>query len=143
MQDQPAGGKIVGYARVSKADQSLSQQVARLRALGCDEIHTDQMSGKTARRDGLQSALASLSAGDQLVVPAFDRLGRNQRDLLNIAQELDGKGVALRSLREDIDTRTPLGRMFYSICAIFAQFERDLISERTKAGLDGAMPESW
>ena len=75
MQDEPAGGKIVGYARVSKADQSLSQQVARLRALGCDEIHTDQMSGKTARRDGLQSALASLSAGDQLVVPAFDRLG--------------------------------------------------------------------
>ncbi len=61
MQDEPAGRKIVGYARVSKADQSLSQQVARLRALGCDEIHTDQMSGKTARRDGLQSALRSAS----------------------------------------------------------------------------------
>ena len=138
MTDEPATGKIVGYARVSKADQSLNQQVAQLRALGCDEIYTDQMSGKTARRDGLQSALATLNAGDQLVVPAFDRLGRNQRDLLSIAQNLDGKGVALRSLREDIDTKTPLGRMFYSICAIFAQFERDLISERTKTGLEAA-----
>ena len=66
------------------------------------------MSGKTARRDGLQAALAALNSGDQLMVPAFDRLGRNQRGLLDIAQELDGKGVALRSLREDIDTIDPL-----------------------------------
>ncbi|MCZ4258700.1 recombinase family protein [Sulfitobacter sp. G21635-S1] len=138
MQECAAGGKIVGYARVSKADQSLAQQIAQLRALGCDEIYTDQLSGKNARREGLQSALDTLTAGDQLVVPAFDRLGRNQRDLLNIAQELDEKGVALRSLREDIDTRTPLGRMFYSVCAMFAQFERDLISHRTKAGLAAA-----
>ncbi|UWQ77487.1 recombinase family protein [Leisingera sp. M658] len=138
MQECAAGGKIVGYARVSKADQSLAQQVAQLRALGCDEIYTDQLSGKNARREGLQSALDTLTAGDQLVVPAFDRLGRNQRDLLNIAQELDEKGIALRSLREDIDTRTPLGRMFYSVCAMFAQFERDVISDRTKAGLAAA-----
>lgn len=138
MQEGAAGGKIVGYARVSKADQSLAQQVAQLRALGCDEIYTDQLSGKNARREGLQSALDTLTAGDQLVVPAFDRLGRNQRDLLNIAQELDEKGIALRSLREDIDTRTPLGRMFYSVCAMFAQFERDVISDRTRAGLAAA-----
>lgn len=138
MPDQQTSGKIVGYARVSKTDQSLKQQIAQLRALGCDEIYTDQMSGKTARRDGLQAALAALSSGDQLMVPAFDRLGRNHRDLLDIAQELEGKGVSLRSLREDIDTTTPLGRMFYSICSIFAQFERDLISDRTKTGLEAA-----
>lgn len=138
MPDQSTSGKIVGYARVSKADQSLNQQLAQLRALGCDEIYTDQMSGKTARRDGLQAALGALSAGDQLMVPAFDRLGRNHRDLLDIAQELESKGVSLRSLREDIDTTTPLGRMFYAICSIFAQFERDLISDRTKTGLAAA-----
>lgn len=127
---------MIGYARVSTSEQSIQQQVAQLRAVGCDEIYTDQESGTNDKRKGLSEAIKSLAPNDTLVVTAFDRLGRNTKSLIEFSQRLDNLNVNLRSLREDIDTRTPMGRMFYSICATFAQFERDVISSRTKAGLE-------
>ena len=129
---------IAGYARVSTKEQNLEAQIATLRALGCDAIYTDQVSGKTMQRDGLAACLKSLEKGDTLVVQAFDRLGRNVADLLAISAQLKERGVELRSIRENIDTSTPMGSMFFSICISFAQFERDIISERTKIGLDAA-----
>jgi len=129
---------IAGYARVSTKDQSVDVQVAQLRALGCDEIYTDQISGKTMERTGLIACLGRLQSGDTLVVQAFDRLGRSLSDLLKISGDLNEKGVQLRSIREGIDTSTPFGTMYFSITGAFAQFERDLISQRTKIGLAAA-----
>jgi len=129
---------IAGYARVSTKDQSVDVQVAQLRALGCDEIYTDQISGKTMERTGLVACLERLQSGDTLVVQAFDRLGRSLPDLLKISGDLQDKGVELKSIREGIDTSSPLGAMFFSVSGAFAQFERDLISQRTKIGLAAA-----
>lgn len=129
---------ITGYARVSTKDQSVNAQVAQLRALGCDEIYTDQISGKNMERTGLLACLNRLQSGDTLIVPAFDRLGRSLPDLLKISEDLHAKGVQLKSIREGIDTSSPIGAMFFSITGAFAQFERDLISQRTKIGLAAA-----
>ena len=129
---------IAGYARVSTKDQSIEAQVAQLRALGCDEIYTDHISGKNMKRAGLKACLGRLQAGDTLVVQAYDRLGRNVSDLLNITEDLRKRDIHFKSLRENVDTSTPIGALFFNISSSFAQFERDLISHRTKIGLDAA-----
>ncbi|MBL1435518.1 MAG: recombinase family protein [Rhodobacteraceae bacterium] len=129
---------IAGYARVSTKDQSVDVQVAQLRALGCDEIYTDHVSGKNMNRAGLKACLERLQTGDTLIVQAYDRLGRSVSDLLNITEGLRKKGVQFKSIRESVDTSTPLGELFFNISSSFAQFERDLISQRTKIGLDAA-----
>lgn len=129
---------IAGYARVSTKDQSVDVQVAQLRALGCDEIYTDHISGKNMNRAGLKACLKRLQTGDTLIVQAYDRLGRSVSDLLNITEGLREKGVEFKSIRENVDTSTPLGVLFFNISSSFAQFERDLISQRTKIGLEAA-----
>ncbi|MBL8584355.1 MAG: recombinase family protein [Rhizobiaceae bacterium] len=128
----------VGYARVSTADQETALQVAALRAAGCERLFEDRASGAVASRPGLAEALAYLREGDTLVVWKLDRLGRSLGHLIEVVHELDRRGVGFRSLTENIDTTTPGGRLVFHLFGALAQFERDLIGERTRAGLEAA-----
>ena len=135
----PAGNPSrVGYARVSTADQSLDLQLDALRDAGCGIVFTDYASGATKTRPGLDAALAHLRRGDTIAVWRLDRLGRSTSHLISTVENLREEGVAFRSLTEGMDTSTSGGQMIYSVFAAMAQFERDVISERTKAGLDAA-----
>lgn len=136
---------LIGYARVSKSDgsQNLDLQIDALKKQGVQEdyIYTDLASGKKDDRPGLQSCLKSLRAGDTLIVWKLDRLGRNLRHLVSIVHDLNEKGIAFKVLSgqgANIDTSTPNGKLIFGIFAALAEFERDLISERTKAGLVAA-----
>ena len=129
------GGKKVGFARVSTRDQNLDPQIARLRALGCDEIYTVKESGAKAHSETLEQCFSALQQGDMLIVTALDRLSRSQKQLGFIAERLKQAGIELHSDREQIDTSSAMGQMFFTIAGAFAQFERDLIRERTNAGL--------
>jgi DNA invertase Pin-like site-specific DNA recombinase len=128
----------VGYARVSTADQDPALQVEALHAAGCARMFEDRASGARADRPGLADALAYLRAGDTLVVWKLDRLGRSLSHLIEVVRQLDGRGIGLRSLTENIDTATPGGRLVFHLFGALAQFERDLIRERTRAGLEAA-----
>ena len=132
----------IGYARVSPHEQTLDLQIDQLQAAGCDpeHIHTDQVSGSSPglERPGLGQALACARAGDQLVIWRLDRLGRSLKDLIDQVANLEQHGIELVSLQESIDTLTPAGKALFQICGVFAEFERNLISERTKAGLAAA-----
>lgn len=126
----------VGYARVSTTDQSLDLQ---LTALGkCDRIYKEHESGAKSERPELQRCLASLQRGDLLIVWRLDRLGRSLRDLVAIAGELQNRGIEFQSLSEAIDTTTPSGRLVFHIFGALAEFERELIRERSKAGVAAA-----
>lgn len=132
---------LIGYARVSTEDQRMDLQIDALRKAGCDDddfIYKEHASGKTAKRAELQRCLGTLRKGDTLVVYKLDRLGRSMKDLISIVTKLGERGVEFRSLTENIDTTTPAGTFFFHLFGSFAQFERDLISERTKAGLAAA-----
>ena len=129
---------LVGYARVSTADQTLDLQLDHLRAAGCEQVYTDIISGAKTARPGLDDALRYLRLGDQLVVWKLDRLGRSLPHLIATVQALDERGIGFRSLTESIDTTTPGGRLIFHIFGSLAQFERDLIRERTNAGLTAA-----
>ena len=136
---------LVGYMRVSKADgsQVLDLQRDALRAAGINERHLyeDAASGKLDDRPGLEACLKALREGDVLVVWKLDRLGRNLRHLINVVDELTGRGAGFRVLSGQgapIDTATPAGKLVFGIFAALAEFERDLISERTRAGLASA-----
>ena len=129
---------LIGYARVSTADQELTLQLDALQAAGCERVFTDRASGVKASRAGLAEALAYARAGDSLVVWKLDRLGRSMKGLVDLAAELGERGIELRSLTDGIDTRTPAGRFFFNIMAALATMERELILERTRAGLDAA-----
>ena len=128
----------VGYARVSTLDQSLNLQEDALRQAGCGKIFTDTASGVRTDRPGLDDLLNYLRPGDTLVVWKLDRLGRSLPHLVELVGQLSKRGVALRSVKEKIDTESAAGRMFLNIMASLAQFERELIQERTKAGLAAA-----
>jgi DNA invertase Pin-like site-specific DNA recombinase len=130
--------RLVGYARVSTDEQTTALQLDALRSAGCDVIHEDSASGAARSRPGLERALADVAAGDTLAVWKLDRLGRSLHNLLEVAEGLRGRDVALRSLTEHIDTATPAGKMLYAVLGAVAQFERDVIRERTKAGLAAA-----
>jgi len=130
--------RLIGYARVSTDEQTTALQLDALRAAGCDVIHEDSASGSARSRPGLDRALADVSPGDTLVVWKLDRLGRSLHNLLDVAETLRGRDVALRSLTEQLDTATPAGKMLYAVLGAVAQFERDVIRERTRAGLDAA-----
>jgi DNA invertase Pin-like site-specific DNA recombinase len=133
------GARVVGYARVSTQDQNLDLQLDALGAAGCTRIYTDLgISGTRCSRPGLAEALGSLQAGDKLVVWRLDRLGRSLVHLLDIVGELQASGVAFESLKERIDTVSSGGRLMFHIMAALAEFERNLISERTRAGLSAA-----
>lgn len=131
-------GQLVGYVRCSTADQKLDSQIDALKAAGCKKIFDDKASGKNTDRPGFNKALAYLREGDTLVVYKLDRLSRSTKDMLHIAEQLKEQGVHLKSLSDEIDTSTPHGSFFFTICAAFAQLEREMIVSRTKAGLDAA-----
>ncbi len=128
----------IGYARVSTEDQTLDLQLDALTAHGCESIYQEQASGKTAARPELTSALKALRKGDALVVWRLDRLGRSLADLVAIVTDLEGRGVGLVSLTEQINTGSPSGKLVFHLFASLAEFERNLIRERTMAGLKAA-----
>ncbi|URK88898.1 recombinase family protein [Rhizobium sp. RCAM05350] len=129
----------IGYARVSTNEQHLDLQLKALEANACDLVFTDQgISGSTFDRPGLADALAAVVAGDMLVVWRLDRLGRSLIDLISVINDLGKRDVEFRSLNEAIDTSTSGGRLTFHIMAAMAEFERSIISERTKAGMSAA-----
>ncbi len=126
----------IGYARVSTDDQNLQLQRDALNQVGCERIYEDQVSG--AREPGLDQALEVLRDGDTLVVWKLDRLGRSVKQLIAFVELLESMGVQFKSITDSIDTGTPAGRFFFHVMASLAQMERELIVERTKAGLEAA-----
>jgi len=129
---------LVGYARVSKDDQDLSLQIDALNEIKCERIFEDTASGTKSNRPGLENALSHLREGDTLVVWKLDRLGRTVKGLVDLIIKLEHKKVQFRSITDGIDTNTIAGRFFFHIMASLAQMERDLVAERTKAGLEAA-----
>ncbi len=129
---------LIGYARVSTQDQRLDVQEQALRAAGCERLYVDTASGKLAARPGLQEALGKLRDGDTFVVWKLDRLGRSVKQLVDLVSGFERDGVHLKSITDSIDTSTPSGRFFFHVMASLAEMERDLIVERTCAGLDAA-----
>ena len=129
---------LIGYARVSTQDQTLALQQDALQAAGCDRVFTDTLSGATDVRPGLEQALAYVRAGDTLVVWRLDRLGRSLKHLLVVITDLEQRRIGFRSLTENIDTTTPGGKLIFHVFGAHAEFERDLIRERTLAGLAAA-----
>jgi DNA invertase Pin-like site-specific DNA recombinase len=128
----------IGYARVSTRDQNLDLQLAALNSAGCDRIFEDTMSGTKAGRPGLAKALEALREGDTLIVWKLDRLGRSVKGLLDFAGGLNERGIGFVSLTDSIDTTTASGRFFFNVMASLAQMERELMVERTQAGLQAA-----
>ncbi|MEV0313680.1 recombinase family protein [Nonomuraea fuscirosea] len=135
-----ATGALIGYARVSTAGQLLDRQLAALTEAGCLRIFADKKSGKNVERDELGKALDYLRAGDTLVVPSLDRLGRSLQDLISIVAGLRKRGIGFRSLHEALDTTTPGGRLVFHVFAALAEFIRELIVEGTREGLDAPAP---
>jgi DNA invertase Pin-like site-specific DNA recombinase len=129
---------FIGYARVSTDDQNLDLQRDALEKAGCEQIFTDRVSGTKARRPGLEEAFSHLRQGDTLVVWRLDRLGRSLRHLIDTVTDLQEKGIGFKSLTESIDTTTSGGKLVFHIFGALAEFEREIIKERTKAGLQSA-----
>jgi DNA invertase Pin-like site-specific DNA recombinase len=129
---------LLGYARVSTNDQETATQVAALKAVGCERIYREKASGGRWDRPELHRLLDQLRKGDVLVVWKLDRLSRSLRDVLTIMERLGEASAGFRSLTEAIDTTTPAGRMMMQMVGAFAEFERAMLRERTKAGLDAA-----
>jgi len=126
---------FIGYARVSTQDQNLALQKDALTVAGCDKIYEDHVSGSRENRLGLAQILESVREGDTLVVWKLDRLGRSVKQLVDLAEKLEKQGVHFKSITDSIDTGTPSGRFFFHVMASLAQMERELIVERTQAGL--------
>lgn len=128
----------VGYARVSTLDQDTALQLDALAAAGCTKVFEDHASGVRADRAGLRRALDYVREGDVLIVWKLDRLGRSLQHLIETAASLEKRGVGFRSITEAIDTTTPGGRLVFHLFGALGQFEKDLIQERTRAGLAAA-----
>lgn len=128
----------IGYARVSTTDQDTALQLDALAGAGCSKVFEDHASGVQANRAGLRAALAFMREGDVLVTWKLDRLGRSLPHLIEMVAELGQRGVGFRSITEAIDTTTPSGRLVFHLFGALGQFERDLIQERTRAGLAAA-----
>lgn len=128
---------LVGYARVSTEEQNLELQLDALRQAGVEKLFTDKVSSVKSR-PGLDEALAYVREGDILVVWKLDRLGRTVKGLIDLVASLQERGVQFRSLTDGIDTSTPAGRFFFHVMAALAEMERELIRERTNAGLAAA-----
>ena len=132
------GMAAIGYARVSTTDQDLALQLDALAKAGCARVFEDRASGATTDRPGLAAALGFVREGDILTVWKLDRLGRSLPHLIETVNAMEARGVSFRSLTEAIDTTTPGGKLVFHIFGALGQFERDLIRERTRAGLDAA-----
>ena len=128
----------IGYARVSTEDQNLDLQNDALKEANCDQIYEEKMSGKIKDRPALDEALNFMRKGDTLVVWKLDRLGRSLKHLIEIINNLMDNGMYFMSLQEKIDTTSTSGKLIFHIFAALAEFEREIISERTKAGLKAA-----
>ncbi|WJC72488.1 recombinase family protein [Staphylococcus aureus] len=126
----------IGYARVSTGLQNLNLQEDRLNAYGCEKIFSDHISGSKSKRPGLDKAIEFARAGDTIVVWRLDRLGRNMEDLITLVNELNERGVSFHSLEENItmDKSSSTGQLLFHLFAAFAEFERNLILERSSAG---------
>ena len=132
-------GRYIGYARVSTDGQELDLQIRDLKAAGCQPIFTDKASGRKNERPGLDDCLKILQTGDTLVVWRLDRLGRSMQHLVSVVTELKSRGIGFRSLRDGaIDTTTASGGLIFNVFAALAEFEAELIRERTRAGLAAA-----
>jgi DNA invertase Pin-like site-specific DNA recombinase len=128
----------IGYARVSTQDQNLDMQIDALKTAGCERIYTEKQSGKRDDRPELQRCLDALRKGDTLVVYKLDRLGRSTFKLLELTAGFERDGIDFVSIVDGIDTTTPVGRFFFRTMASIAELERDIIVERTQAGLKAA-----
>ena len=127
---------LIGYARVSTQDQNLALQYDALMHAGCQKVFEDKISGTKAERPGLSLCLEMLREGDTLVVWKLDRLGRSAKQLVNLVGELQEQGIHFKSLTDSIDTSTAAGRFFFHVMASLAEMERELMVERTRAGLE-------
>lgn len=128
----------IGYARISTKEQNFNLQTDALRAAGCEKIYTEAVSGARTERPVLNELVNNIRSGDVLIIWKLDRLGRSLSHLVDLVKGLLDKGVGLQSLHDPIDTTTPQGRLTFNIFASLAEFERDLIRERTQAGLTAA-----
>jgi DNA invertase Pin-like site-specific DNA recombinase len=128
----------IGYARISTDDQTLDLQRDALKRAKCREIYEEHASGKNTMRPQLEACLKSLREGDTLIVWRLDRLGRSLGDLIRLTHDLKARGIGFASLTEQIDTRSPSGQLIFHVFGALAEFERNLIRERTLAGLKAA-----
>ena len=131
-------GEIIGYARVSTREQNLSSQIDALNNAGCIRIFTDKISGKEFKREGLTACLDYLRTDDTLVIYRLDRLGRSVKEMLDLCAKLEQRRIKLVSLQDNLDTSTAVGRFTMQILASLAEYNRNLILEGCKAGIDAA-----
>lgn len=129
---------LIGYIRVSTNDQNIDLQRNALQSANCEQIFADKITGTSIERPGLNRAIRALSPGDTLVVWKLDRLGRSVRHLISLVEDLKNRGIHFRSLTDSIDTSTSMGRFFFHVMSALAEMERELIVERTRAGLAAA-----
>ncbi|HDD5929514.1 TPA: recombinase family protein [Staphylococcus aureus] len=128
----------IGYARVSTRDQSLDSQIDALEKYGCERIFSEKVSGLKAKRTELDNCLDYLREGDVLVIYKLDRLGRTTKQLIELSQWFDNNKIDLQIIDMNISTKDPMGKMFFTMMSAFAELEANLISERTKKGLEVA-----
>jgi len=129
---------IFGYARVSTEQQNLDRQLDALRKYGCDMIYNEKMTGTKRDRPELAKILDRMTEGDTVVIESLSRLGRSTKDLIELTELFQSKGVHLVSLKEQIDTSTSTGKLLFTLMSAIAQFERDVIADRTREGLKSA-----
>lgn len=129
---------LIGYARVSTDDQNLHLQYDELKKAGCEKFYDDKITGAIIDRPGLDAAINYARKDDVIVVWRLDRLSRSLKDLIEVVNILDARGIGLKSLHESIDTTSSSGKLIFHIFGSLAEFERNLISERTRAGLKAA-----
>lgn len=126
---------IFGYARVSAKQQNLDRQIDALKKYGCDIIYNEKMTGTKRNRPELEKLLDRITKGDTIVIESLSRLGRSTKDLIELTELFQSKGVHLVSLKEQIDTSTSTGKLLFTLMSAIAQFERDVIADRTREGL--------
>lgn len=129
---------IFGYARVSTLEQNLDRQTDALKVSGAEKIFKEKITGTKEDRPQLNKMIEQLRSGDIIVIESLSRLGRSTRNLISLMEKLNGMGVNVISLKESINTTTPTGKLIFTMFSAFAQFERDIIVERTKEGLESA-----
>jgi DNA invertase Pin-like site-specific DNA recombinase len=129
---------IIGYARVSTAEQNLNLQIDALNKYGCERIYEEKISGTKKDRPKLAEMMTILRPGDKVVIYKLDRISRSTKHLIELSEFFERKGVEFVSIQDSIDTSSPIGRFFFRVLASISELERDIISERTKAGLSSA-----